>query len=309
MPLRTCIALLLLFSACATTEPNSKELATPNPRLANLRRAAALPWADDGQCVVHEASNAWPVLVERCFHALDHDRIRFNDPTGRCAVASAGAAALGVGTCILIAPELVAGAVIITGTVVVAVAIQEELDTYERRASRERTRSGSRTQPVKQDPSANRKPEPEEAPSEDFLPPLPPETLERERRPECGPKRVPPKGGNNLHNRCANGIQFNAFRGANALVNGKAFDALQVVAGVLWEVKTDNFETYPIELQDIVIRKHVRDFQAERELAKACGFHFRVGVRSAAHKSALEFADDTLDVVLMDWCRNADPEK
>ncbi len=28
-------------------------------------------------------------MAERCYHALDHDRVRFNDPTGRCAVASA----------------------------------------------------------------------------------------------------------------------------------------------------------------------------------------------------------------------------
>ena len=32
------------------------------------------------------------LLAERCFYALDHDRVRFRDITGRCAVASAGAA-------------------------------------------------------------------------------------------------------------------------------------------------------------------------------------------------------------------------
>ena len=79
-----------------------------------------------------------------------------------------------------------------------------------------------------------------------------------------------------MHNRCADNIPFNAYRGANALVNGKAFDALQIVAGVIWEVKTDNFESYPLELQDIVVRKQVRDFLNEREHADlssglACG--------------------------------------
>jgi hypothetical protein len=115
---------------------------------------------------------------------------------------------------------------------------------------------------------------------------------------------VPPKGGNKLHNKCADGIKFNAYRGANALVNGKAFDALQVVAGMLWEVKTDNFDTYPLELQDIVLRKHVRDFLVERELARACGFDFRVGVRSATHKAMLETVEPRLEgvIVLMDWC-------
>ena len=56
-----------------------------------------LPWTDGGRCVVQEASQSWPVLVEQCFHALDHDRLEYHDPTGRCAVASAGAAAVGLG--------------------------------------------------------------------------------------------------------------------------------------------------------------------------------------------------------------------
>lgn len=48
---------------------------------------------DDGRCVVREASNRWPVLAERCFHALELDRVRFQDRTGKCAVAVLPAAA------------------------------------------------------------------------------------------------------------------------------------------------------------------------------------------------------------------------
>src|SRR5688572_13138763 len=103
---RTSIVLLLLLSACATTEPSPKASASRNPRIANLQRAATLPWADGGRCVVQESSNEWAVLIERCYHALDHDRIEFRDPTGRCGVASAGAAAVGMGLCVLLAPEI-----------------------------------------------------------------------------------------------------------------------------------------------------------------------------------------------------------
>src|ERR1041384_5578745 len=118
---RTCSALLLLLllSACATTEPSLGEWEAPNPRLANLQRAAQYPWTDDGHCVVREASNEWPVLAERCFHALDHDRVRFRDVTGRCALASAGAEVAAVGFCVFAAPEIVVGAVIVIGVVVV----------------------------------------------------------------------------------------------------------------------------------------------------------------------------------------------
>ncbi len=129
MRLRACPALLLFLSACTTTPPSPREPAARDPRLANLQRAAKLPWTDGGRCAVREASEPWPVLAERCFHALDHDRVRFQDITGRCAVASAGAA-VGVGVCVLAAPEIVVGAVIVAGVVVVGFAIKEALDAY-----------------------------------------------------------------------------------------------------------------------------------------------------------------------------------
>jgi len=114
MRLRACFALLLFLSACTTTPPSPREPAARDPRLAHLQRAAKLPWTDGGQCAVREASEPWPVLAERCFYALDHDRVRFRDITGRCAVASAGAA-VGVGLCVLAAPEIIVGAVIVAG--------------------------------------------------------------------------------------------------------------------------------------------------------------------------------------------------
>ena len=131
MRLRACIALLLSLSACTTTPPSPKQPAARDPRLANLQRAATLPWTDGGRCAVQEASEPWPELAERCFHALDHDRLEFHDTTGRCAVASAGAAALGVGLCVLAAPEIVVGTVVVAGVVVVGFVIKEALDAYE----------------------------------------------------------------------------------------------------------------------------------------------------------------------------------
>jgi hypothetical protein len=94
MRFRASIALLLFVSACATSAPSPEEPVDRDPRLANLQRAVALPWTDGGQCAVHEASQPWPILAERCYQALDQDRIEFHDATGRCAVASAGAAAM-----------------------------------------------------------------------------------------------------------------------------------------------------------------------------------------------------------------------
>jgi hypothetical protein len=249
------------------------------------------------------------VLVERCFGALDHDRIRFNDPTGRCTVASAGAAAVGIGVCILAAPEIVVGAVIITGVVVVGFAIKEALDAYELKKGgpevrpESQTRSVPQTKPAPQAPLAERRPKPEPKGPE-FPPLVPTEISERERRRRCEPQRVPHRGGNDPHNECADKVPQNSFPGWDAFVNGKNFDALQLATRTLWEVKTDNFDTFSDFLQDQVIRDQVLEMLSERGLARACGFNFRVGVLSEAHKEALEEAAPDLKglIVVMDWC-------
>ncbi|HYO55308.1 DUF6310 domain-containing protein [Archangium sp.] len=308
MRLRACIALLLFLSACTTTPPSPREPAARDPRLANLQRAAELPWTDGGRCVVQEASQPWPMLVERCFHALEHDRIDFHDTTGRCAVASAGAAAVGIGLCVLVAPEIVVGAVIVTGVVVVGFAIKEALDAYELKRGRpEKVRPVSETRPVPetkpapQEPLAKRRPKPE--PKGPDFPPLGPiETSERERRRKCEPIPGPPRGGNDLHNTCANNIPNNTFPGSDVFVNGKNFDALQLATRTLWEVKTDDFDKHSRRSQQFFIEVKLPEIQRERRLAEECGYDFVVGVRSEAHKNALKRADRSLKVVVMDWC-------
>jgi hypothetical protein len=307
MRFRACIALLLFVSACATSMPSPREPAARDPRLANLQRAATLPWTDGGRCAVQEASEPWPVLAERCFHALDHDRLEFHDITGRCAVASAGAAAVGLGVCVLAAPELVAGAVVVTGVVVVGFAIKEALDAYELKwAAPEDARPAPETRPVPetkpapQKPSPKKRPKPEPA-GQDWPPPLPPEPVDRERR-RCEPVPVPHRGGNNDHNQCADKIPHNSFPGWDVRVNGKDYDALQLTARTLWDVKTDDFDKHDSRSQDFFIQMKLPEIQREKRIAEACGYDFAIGVRSKAHKIALERADSTLKVVLMDWC-------
>jgi hypothetical protein len=123
-----------------------------------------------------------------------------------------------------------------------------------------------------------------------------------ERRPECVPEIKPHLGGDALHNACADKVPQNSFRGFDVLVNGKRFDAMQLGAGVLWEVKTDSFDSYTSALQKIVIGKQAAELRRENELAMACGLYFSVGVRSAAHKAALLTQEPTLHIVVMDWC-------
>jgi uncharacterized protein DUF6310 len=307
MRFRACIALLLYVSACATSAPSPRAPVARDPRLANLQRAATLPWTDGGRCAVREASEPWPVLAERCFHALDHDRVEFHDITGRCAVASAGAAAIGLGVCVLAAPELVVGAVVVAGVVVVGFAIKEALDTYAEKRGRPQvrpapeTRPVPETKPVPQEPSPEKRPKPEPR-GPDFPPIGPTEVTERDRRPECKPVKVPHLGGNDLHNKCADGVPNNTFSGWDALVNGKNFDALQLATRTLWEVKTDDFDIHSPHSQRFFARIKLPEIQREKRLADVCGFNFIVGVKSAAHKAALEKLDRNLNIEVMDWC-------
>jgi hypothetical protein len=299
MLLRTCTALLLLLAACATTEPGPTEPGARSTRYANLRRAAAYPWTDDGQCVVREASSEWQRLAERCFHSLEHKRVKFRDVTGRCAVAATGAEVAAVGLCVFAAPEIVAGAVVVIGAVVVAAAIQEGIDAYERNASRERAKPKTQTRPSRQQELVTKREPKPEGSGRDRLPPV---TSEPSERPECTPVPVPHAGGNDPHNDCADKIPNNSFPGWDVLVNGKQFDALVLVTRTLWDVKTDNFDKHSRRSREFFIEVTLPELQREKRLAEECGYDFVVGVRSDAHKAALKLADPTLKVAVIDWC-------
>ena len=288
---RTCTALLLLLSACATTEANRRTAVAPDRRVTNLRRAATLPWVDDGRCVVREASNEWRVLAERCYHALDLDRVRFRDVTGKCPVAVVPAIAVGVGVCLLAALELAVTAVVVVGSaLVVATAIHEALEASERSSAPERVKPDVRAPSGGNQPSANRRPVPEPEGGGDVFPPLPPDVSDPPDRDKCIPRPVPPSGGDELHNYCAKHLPGNAFPERDVLVNGKRFDGLQPLIRTLWEIKTDNSDTYKPIVKDFAIKKEVPELLRELKLARACGYEFRIGVRSVAHKEALASA-------------------
>lgn len=306
-------ALLVLLAACATPTPPSTPRAPVPSRssreglaLTNLRRAAALPWKDDGRCVVAAAANSWPEVVERCFHVLDRQKIRFHDVQHRCPVASADAATVQamVGFCLLAQPELVVGAVVVVTAFVVAVAIVQAIDAYEL-SQREEAALKRRAKPPVVGPS----PQPEPTPSPEPKPaPLGPDFIlssadSTEHHPECKPRPVPHRGGNDESNACADQVPDNAFPGWDVLVNGKNFDALQSAERMLWEVKVYNFDDYPPEFQEFLVTEQVAKLAADAAIARACGYGYTLGVRSAAHRDALLRASgNALNVVVMEWC-------
>ncbi|HEX5748531.1 MAG TPA: DUF6310 domain-containing protein [Archangium sp.] len=292
--------------ARVTTEALREDLV-----VTHLRRAAKLPWTDGGRCVVEEAGQPWADLVERCYPALDHERVRFRDTTGRCSVASAGAGALGIGLCVLAAPELAVGAVVVVGVVVVGFAISEALEAYEKRG-RPQVRPPP-TQPMPEappvvetkpaPPELKKKRRPKSKPEGEDGPPGPtPEPTDRERERKCEAIPVPHKGGNKAHNTCADGYPPNRWPGMDAQVDGKNFDALQVGVRVLWEIKVEYFDDYSDFLKKMTVDKEMKELKVYRDIALACGYDFKVGVISEAHKAALLDVDATFDIVLT-WCK------
>jgi len=113
---------------------------------------------------------------------------------------------------------------------------------------------------------------------------------------------VPHRGGNDPHNDCADLIPQNSFPGWDVLVNDKQFDALVLVTRTLWDVKTDNFDIHSPHSQKFFIKVKLPELRREARLARECGYEFIVGVRSEEHRIALERADGSLKVVVMDWC-------
>ncbi|RKH06984.1 hypothetical protein D7V97_21895 [Corallococcus sp. CA053C] len=298
MRFRACIALLLLLSACATSAPTPGTRGTRSQRRTNLERAAELPWTDGGRCVVREASQPWPVLVERCYRTLDRDRIEFHDTTGRCTVASTDAAAVGIGFCVLAAPEIAVGAVIVLGVVVVGVAIKEALDAYElRHAYPEEAGTSRGTKVASREAEAQRKPKPEPA-GQDWQPPVPPVPVDRTGRASCEPVPVPHAGEDDPHDECADRFPPNRYPGMDVLLGGARFDALQVGVRVLWEIKTHRFDTYNAFVQDREIEKELKQLREERAAARACGYDFVVGVSTGAHRLALLKQDPTFKIVV-----------
>ena len=93
------------------------------------------------------------------------------------------------------------------------------------------------------------------------------------------------------------------FSGMDVLVAGKHFDALQVGVPVLWEIKTDQYDTFSLFLQKKVLNDQVEEFLEERSIARACGYGFVVGVSTRAHKEALIDLEPSLapDIVVSRW--------
>ncbi|MFB1484188.1 DUF6310 domain-containing protein [Corallococcus sp. RDP092CA] len=207
---------------------------------------------------------------------------------------------MGIGFCVLAAPEIAVGAVIVLGVVVVGVAIKEAMDAYElRHAYPEEAGTSRGTKVASQEAEVQRPPKLKPEPAgQNRKPPVPPVPVARTGRASCEPVPVPHAGEDDPHNECADTFPPNRYPGMDVLVGGVRFDALQVGVRVLWEIKTHQFDTYNEFVRQHEIEKEIEQLRNERRVAQACGYDFVIGVSTQAHKDALFALDSSLKIVV-----------
>ncbi|WP_370450944.1 DUF6310 domain-containing protein [Corallococcus sp. CA049B] len=212
---------------------------------------------------------------------------------------------MGIGFCVLAAPEIAVGAVIVLGVVVVGVAIKEALDAYElRHAYPEEAGTSRGTKVASREAEAQRKPKLKPEPAgQDRQPPVPPVPVDRTGRASCEPVPVPHAGEDDPHNECADKFPPNRYPGMDVLVGGVRFDALQVGVRKLWEIKTHRFNLYNSFVRGQEIRREIEQLRKERKAAMACGYEFIIGVSTEAHREALLQENQSLNVVVTDCKR------
>lgn len=110
-----------------------------------------------------------------------------------------------------------------------------------------------------------------------------PKTTEEESKPSC---QVYPlgyhRGGNPRHDNCADVVPPNYYPGSDIEVSHtslgrKSFDAVDPV-NHLWEVKTEDYSSYPPFLKDVTIQSALLDIAQELPLSIACGYGYTFGV-------------------------------
>jgi hypothetical protein len=109
---------------------------------------------------------------------------------------------------------------------------------------------------------------------------------------------VPHAGGDDAHDECADKFPPNRYPGMDVLVGGVRFDALQVGVRMLWEIKTNKFDTYPAFIRRREIEKEMEQIEKEQDAAEACGYGYKIGVSTQAHKEALLREDQFLNIVV-----------
>jgi hypothetical protein len=117
----------------------------------------------------------------------------------------------------------------------------------------------------------------------------------------CNPLPAPRRGGDTYHNQCANTRVPNIYIGndvcvAAPIAGSKYFDAFG--GGILWEVKTYNFNNIPDPT--FLLGLDRPEWIRESAIARECGMQFWYTVGDVRHAAALNSAQPGFVPVIAD---------
>lgn len=109
---------------------------------------------------------------------------------------------------------------------------------------------------------------------------------------KCKAKKVMHRGGDEIHNQCADSVPGNAASGGDWLVTTpegeeKNFDAYTPANNTVWEVKTTRLSTYPKFLWAKEMSDQVAEADADNKVASRCGYRYAFQVSDLEHYRAL----------------------
>ncbi len=96
---------------------------------------------------------------------------------------------------------------------------------------------------------------------------------------KCEAEEVKHRGGEKIHDACADSLPGNRIPGKDLLVTTpegekKNFDAYTSGDNTVWEVKTDNFAGKSSKSIQFFVQQQLRDLESEEEIANRCGYAF-----------------------------------
>lgn len=126
---------------------------------------------------------------------------------------------------------------------------------------------------------------------------------------KCEAEKAKHRGGEEVHNQCADSIPGNAAAGGDWKVTtpegeAKNFDAWTPADNTVWEVKTNRVSEYPRFLREEQVRKHVAEAVVDNKIAERCGYRYAFQVSDPEHYRMIAplLAPLGVDVVFQPEC-------
>ena len=106
------------------------------------------------------------------------------------------------------------------------------------------------------------------------------------------------KGGDPVHDFCADTVPPNMYPGSDICVMEKNFDAIS--GNILWETKTNNWDNANAFVRGQVVQDYISDAEKESSIARGCGFGYNFLVGDPRYTTLLLATEPAFQPALTD---------